>query len=189
MAELFASIPGHRQCYVERRFLSAGQRDGLERCAWVGLTSIPGRAWGLTVLLESGALYGTLPPQALYFAVPGGDFSGTAWRLEQAQRWDCFGYRFALHEYEMLAERPVVAWILGERFTGRYLFTAQHAGDAYSLEPEQAKQYHFLRLDNGRLAALPSNHVLFHDDAFTTVTERPDWLRVQTAVYSCEPKP
>src|SRR5262245_58577858 len=100
MAELFTSLPRQQYCHVDRRYLSSGSKVGLEACMWMGLTSIPGRAWGLTVLLGSGALYSNVPPHALYFSVPGGDFSETNWRLEQAQRWDCFGYRFAVHEYD-----------------------------------------------------------------------------------------
>lgn len=189
MAELFASLPRQIYCHVDRRFLSAGLEEGLIECMWLGLTSVPGRAWGLTVLLESGALYSNVPPHALYFPVPGGDFSRTAWSLRQSQRWDCFGYRFALHEYDVLFERPIVAFVLEERMAGRYLFTAQHFEDGYSLTPEQAKQYHFAQLANGRLCALPANFMLFSEPSFTDVKERPAWLRVQTAIYSCEPKP
>lgn len=182
MAELFTSLPRHLYCYVERRFLSAGTKDGLEACSWFGLTSVPGRAWGLSVLLECGAIYSNVPPHALYFPVVGGDQSDKPWPLKSAQRWSCFGYRFAVHEYEQLAGLKVV---LKEGPGGVYLFTAQHIDDAYSLTPAQAKQFHFLKLDNGRLAALPATDVLFCDAAFTT-EKWPDWLRTQEALFTCE---
>lgn len=188
MAELFTSLPRHLYCYVERRFL--GEGTGLEPCSWFGLTSLPARAWGLSVLLECGAVYTQVPPHALYFPVPGGDFSETAWPLARAQLWDCFGYAFAVHEYTQLALAGGGArarWpnVEGE-LAGRYLFTAQHYGDAYSQTPEQAKQFHFLALENGRLTALPGTNVLFGDACFTTDAGWPKWLRTQQAVYRCE---
>lgn len=189
MAELFASLPRQQYAYVDKRFLSGGERAGLEPCMWFGLTSVPGRAWGLTVLLESGAVYSHLPPHALYFPVPGADHSDQPWTLQQAQRWSCHGYAFAVHEYDALAGLPVYVFVSGERLRGRYLFTVQHFGDGYSMTPEQAKAYHWIVLDNGRLAAAPNNDLLVHDPAFTTVGERPDWIRRQTAVYTCDAFP
>lgn len=181
--ELIADLPRHIYCQVDRRFLSAGERDGFERVSWFGLTSMPGRAWGLSLLLECGAVYSHVPPHAIAFSP-----DPAAWTLPEAQRWDCFGVHFAVHEYEQLQGRDVDAYIKprGEWLRGQYLFTAQHYGDGYSRAPDQAKQYHFIELELGRLAVLPGNCVLFHDQAFTRIDGKPAWLRVQTEVYSCE---
>lgn len=181
MPDLFTSLPRQIYCYADRAFMSQGQRQGFERCAWFGLTSVPNRAWGLSVLLECGALYQMLPPNAIAFRP-----DPPPWTLEQAQRWDCYSDRLAVHEYTMLAERDVDCYVRGEWLRGRYLTTAQNYGDGYSAEPEQAKQYHFVALNNGRLTALPGNCCLFHDPAFTKVNGKPDWLRTQTKVYACE---
>lgn len=202
---LFTSLPRHLYCYVDARFLSAGGRQTMEPCSWFGLTSVTGRAWGLSILLECGAMYSHVPPHAMYFAVPGEDHSNEPWPLERAQLWDCFGTEFAVHVYDQLdgravrvrwpkkpapADATVLAQVVNDmdkplELGGEYLFTAQHYGDGYSLVPEQAKQYHFLKLDNGRLAALPANHILFLDGAFTR-PEWPTWLRRQEAIYTCE---
>jgi hypothetical protein len=194
VSELFTSLPRHLYCYVERRFIArprvqpVADESSCVPCSWFGLTSIPGRAWGLSVLLECGAIYSHLPPHAIYFAVPGVDTSNRPWKLTQAQLWDCFGTRFALHEYEQLAGRDVEAYVSGfeELVDGEYLFTAQHYGDAYAMAPEQAKQYHFCKLSNGRLIAYPANKLVFHDDCFTNVNGLPNWLARQTAIYACE---
>jgi hypothetical protein len=192
VSTLFTSLPRQLYCFVDARFL--GKRETFEPCSWFGLTSVPGRAWGLTVLLECGAIYSHVPPHALYFAVPGADRSAEPWALKQAQLWDCFGVNFAVHVYDQLDGRDVLVRLetppqdgAAQRLEleGEYLFTAQHYGDGYSLQPEQAKQYHFVKLENGRLCALPANHVLFIDRAFVK-PEWPNWLRRQEAVYSVE---
>jgi hypothetical protein len=192
--KLFGSLPRHLYCYVERRFVAKTAGRPLEPCTWFGLTSVPGRAWGLTVLLESGALYSNVPPHAIVFgdqvaaAVNASNLQLALWTIGEAQAWDCFGYDFALHEYEHLAGRDVEAKIAGleQLVDGAYLFTAQHYGDAYSLVPEQAKQFHFLQLENGRLAALPANRLVVHAPEFTRVDGLPTDLRRQTESYSCE---
>lgn len=183
MPDLISSLPmGHLYAWIDRAFLSQGQRKGFERCSWFGLTSIPGRAWGLQVLTESGAVYSTCPPHALAFS----DTPCAEWTLEQSQRWDLPGEHFACTVYSQLEGRDVDAYVRGAWVRSRYLFTARHSGDAYSREPEQAKEYHFLRTYHDRLTILPGNCCLFHDTAFTKVRDKPDWLRVQTDVYACE---
>lgn len=196
MATLFTSLPRHLYCYVERSFIAVDRGDrGLERCTWFGLTSVPGRAWGLTVLLECGAIYSSLPPHAIVFgdqvaaAVNDSHLGLAVWPIGNAQLWGCFGYDFAVHIYEHLEDRDVEVWLgtPSELYDGTYLFTAQHYGDAYSLTPEQAKQYHFVRLENGRLTCVPANRMVVHAPEFTRdVKGLPPWLRRQTEVYSCE---
>lgn len=187
MSELFTSLPRHLYCYVERKYL--GVEKGLERCSWFGLTSVRDRAWGLTLLLENGAIYSHVPPNAITWY---GDLPDPpAWPLFRAQLWDCFGERFAVHCYEQLDGRDVDVRIPARpgypkwRGSGRYLFTAQHYGDAYSRVPEQAKQFHFIELTTGRLTCLPANCILVHDRAFTT-PQWPKWLRRQEETYECE---
>lgn len=182
MPEIIADTPRHIYAFVDRAYLSAGERTGFERCSWFGLTSIHGRAWGLQCLLECGAIYSTVPPHALAFS----EDPEASWALEQAQRWDLPGSTFAAHEYQQLAGRDVEAYVRGTWLHASYLFTARHIGDSYSAEPEQAKEYHFLRTHHDRLTILPGNCCLFHDPAFTKVRGKPDWLRVQREVYACE---
>lgn len=196
MARLFTSIPRHYYCYVESSFVARSPRPTLEPCTWFGLTSVPGRAWGLTVLLESGAIYSGIPPHAIVFgdqvaaAVNDSNLQLADWTIYEAQLWDCFGYDFAVHEYEHLQGRDVEAAIAGipELVDGVYLFTAQHYGDGYSRTPEQAKQFHFVQLENGRLAALPANKLVVHAPEFTRREGPglPTWIRRQTEAYSCE---
>lgn len=193
MSRLFTSLPRHLYCYVERRFIAVDRADpGLEPCTWFGLTSVPGRAWGLTVLLECGAIYSHVPPHAIVFGSEDQtpeQVRNVAWPIGASQLWDCFGYDFAVHEYEHLAGRDVEVWVgnPSEVYAGSYLFTAQHYGDGYSRAPEQAKQYHFVELEVGRLTCVPANRMVVHAPEFTgKILGLPPWLRRQTEVYSCE---
>lgn len=191
MARLIASLPRHLYCMLERKYVREGGA-GLERCTWFGLTSVPGRAWGLSVLLENGAIYSHLPPHAIVFETDSIGLHGNPkpWRIRQSQLWDCFGVDFALEEYSYLAGRTVYCSVehrAGELLEGEYLFTAQHYGDGYSRAPEQAKQYHFVRLELGRLVCLPANKLIVDAAEFTTIEAKlPTGLRRQTEVYSCE---
>lgn len=188
MSTLFASLPRHLYVHVESRFVLTEHAEAPEflPCTWFGLTSVPGRAWGLTVLLENGAIYSHLPPHAIAFDT----LAKQKWAIEQAQLWDCFGYDFAIAEYSYLAGRRVLCSVtkrLGELLEGEYLFTAQHYGDGYSAAPEQAKQYHFIRLELGRLVCLPANRFVVDAAEFTTLqAELPKGLRRQTETYSVE---
>jgi len=69
-----------------------------------------------------------------------------------------------------------------------YLFTAAPKGDGFSLVPEQAKEFSFCQLQNGRYTVQPTNHILVEERSFTRNPDRvfPAGLKRQTDVYSCE---
>jgi hypothetical protein len=72
-------------------------------------------------------------------------------------------------------------------YKGKYLFTVAPIGDGYSAYPEQAKEFCFIQLDNGRLTIQPTNHVVFRERSFTdNKLEFPSGLRRQTNVWSAE---
>jgi hypothetical protein len=55
----------------------------------------------------------------------------------------------------------------------------------YSREPSQAKEFTFIRLENGRFAVLPTDHIIVHETSFTNA-KWPDDIKRQTETYSCE---
>jgi hypothetical protein len=69
---------------------------------------------------------------------------------------------------------------------GEYWFTVSPVADAFSAVPEQSKEFYFCGLDNGRITAQPTNHVLLEDRSFTTALEWPKFLRRQTDWHSAE---
>ena len=178
-------LPAHQYVEVDRKFLSRGERDGWEEAVWFAVSAVPHRAWGLTVLLKCGAIYRGLPPHAVVLDPVG---KVIEWTLPQAQRWDCFGYDFTCHRHAYLRELDCSAYIFpGRRWLpGSYLFTADFYDDAYSLEPSQTKSSHFIALDNGRLAVLPGNNLLWEEASFTRAQEKPSWLRVQNQSWHAE---
>ena len=73
-----------------------------------------------------------------------------------------------------------------EEHYGEYWFTVIPALDGFSLEPEQSKEFYFIKLDNGRFTAQPTNHILVQDKSFTTISEWPR-LQRQTEIWSVDP--
>ena len=172
-------LPYHQYCFVDASFISS--RTGFIPCVWFGLVSIPGRMWGCTIMLQCGAVYRAVPPHALAFN-PNPELD---WHVDHAQRWDCYGREFSTIEYTYLRGVGVIAKNCDGESFGEYLFTAAPIDDGFSRYPEQAKEFMFIRTDNGRLTIQPTDKVLFCDDSFAT----PAWptdLKTTTEIYSCE---
>jgi hypothetical protein len=172
-------LPHHQYCLVDARFISSG--TGFIPCVWFGLVSIPGRMWGCTIMLECGAVYRAVPPHAIAF----NDNPEPDWRIEHAQRWDCYGREFSAIEYTYLRGVSVEAKAGNLLRTGEYLFTAAPIDDGFSRHPEQAKEFCFIKLNNGRLTIQPTDKVLFCDRSFVS----PKWptdLKATTEIFSCE---
>ena len=179
-----ANLPRHLYVKCDMEFVSDGQKQGLEDAVWFGLTAVPGRAWGCTVMLKCGALYRGLPLHALAH----GEIAIMDWDINDAQRWDCFGWNFTTIEYEYLMGLSCKVWIANRKTweVGRYLFTAEPYGDGFSMSPSQTKSHHFIALNNGRMTAVPGNNVLWRESSFTTPSEKPNWLRTQSQVWHGE---
>ena len=157
---------------------------GFLPAVWYGLVSLPGRVWGCTVLLESGAIYRNLPPQALAFTA----HPAAAWSAQDAQQWDCYGTDYSALEYTYLAGLDVLVRANAQELYGEYLFSVQPVGDGFSLTPEQSKEFSFVALDNGRLTIQPTNHILIRERSFTSsgAMRFPTDLVRQTTRWSCE---
>jgi hypothetical protein len=180
----FGDIPKHQYCYVLSEFISENKGE-VWACVWFGIVSQLGRAWGLNVLLESGAVYRNLPPHAIRFGNKQND-----WTIEQAQLWDCYSQDFAVIEYKFLKEMGVFCRVCGETIAGQYLFTAAFLNNGFSEEPTQNKEFIFVKLDNGCLTVQPTNKVLFYDKSFVEIDEKnvqfPNNLRLQSEKWSVE---
>jgi len=175
---LVGELPRHLYCCVDSRFTHS-EPCGFVPCVWFGLVSFPGRLWGCTVMLESGAIYRNVPAHAIAFS----EAPEAAWTPEDSQAWDCYGERFTCLEYRYLS--GLECRVLDEN--GIYLFTAAPVGDGFSAYPDQAKEFCFIELDNGRLTIQPTNHVVFRERSFTdNRLEFPKGLKRQSDVWSCE---
>jgi hypothetical protein len=149
---------------------------------WVGLTAIPGRAWGINVILrDGGALYRNIPPHAVSFTAG----PGQEWNIDDAQLWDCYSYHFSILQNPIMHGMEVSVMLKsGVVSHGEYLFSTAHLHDGWSDSPDQDKEFIFVKLECGRLTIQPTNRVRFIDRSFTT--EALPRLKVQETVYSCE---
>lgn len=173
-------LPHHQYVWIEPNAI--GHHDWL-RAVWFGLVCHPGRMWGCHVMLQQGAWYRNVPLHHLAH-----DRTAPAWAPKQAQTWDCYGRDFSTLEYPYLAGLTTCVKVRGSPdLFGEYLFTVVPIGDAFSAEPEQAKEFCFVKLDNGRFTSQPTNHLLFEERSFTDAAPSwPGFLRAQTEVWSCE---
>lgn len=171
------NLPKHIYCFVESKFVRQNG-SGLEPCAWFGLHSHPGRTWGCHIMLECGAVYRGVPPQALAFM----EQPEASWAPKDAQVWNCYGHEFSTIEYTFLRRLRIHTKHHGE---GHYLFTAIPINDGYTEDPSQSKEFMFCALDNGRLIILPTNMLVFEDKSFTE-TQWPSNLTASSVKWSCE---
>lgn len=171
MATHIADIPSPFYCYVQNEFLYDHHEGFGEytECLAFGLSSLPSRAWGVSILLKSGALVQHIPLHALTFNTP----AIHTHPLDHLQVWSCYGYEFATHEYLALSELPVKVYLKnGIWENGRYLFTVAPYEDAYSSTPDQHKHFNFVQLDCGRIGAWPGNRMLVYDSSFVELSEK-----------------
>lgn len=175
------ALQTHRYIWVDSQYTHE-EPCGLVEAMWVGLTSIPGRVWGINVILrDGGALYRNIPPHAVSFTAD----SGQEWSISDAQLWDCYSYDFTVLQNPIMRGMEVSVKLgSGVLSHGEYLFSVTHLHDGWSDAPEQDKEFIFVQLDSGRLTIQPTNRVRFIDRSFT-LEELPR-LKLQETVYSCE---
>lgn len=180
-------IPKHQYIWVDTNFTHK-QFIGYIPAVWFALNSVCGRSWGLHVMLECGAVFRNLPPQAILFEDPH-PLPTNTWSIKQSQRWDCYSQNWSAIEYRYLANLRCKAAIDAETvLLGTYLFSACPLDDGFTEYPEQAKEFMFIRLDNGRLTIQPTNYVLFRENSFTNNNELvfPKDLKSSDLIYSSE---
>ena len=174
------ALQTHRYIWVDSQYTHE-EPVGLVEAMWVGLTSIPGRAWGINVILrDGGALYRNIPPHAVSFTAD----PGQEWEISQAQLWDCYSYHFTVLQNPIMRGMQMSVKVEDKVLHGEYLFSTAHLHDGWSDAPEQDKEFIFVKLNNGRLTIQPTNRVRFIDHSF--VTEALPKLKLQENVYSCE---
>jgi hypothetical protein len=179
---LTGQLPRHIYCWVDTRHTHK-DGDGFARAVWFGIVSYPGRMWGCTVMLESGAIYRNLPAHAICFDPP----PTGAWTPQDAQTWDCYGLEFTALEYDFLRGLECKVRANGKEHIGEYLFTVAPVGDGFSAYPEQAKEFTFVKLDSGWMTVQPTNHIVFRERSFTdNKLEFPKGMKRQLEVWTVE---
>ncbi len=180
---LVGETPKHYYVYIDSSFTHK-ESIGFIPAIWIGLVSYPNRMWGCTVMLECGAIYRNLPAHAIAFT----DNPELTWTTKDAASWDCYSLHFSPHEYSYLVNLRCKVKVNSKDLFGTYLFSVAPLMDGFSANPEQAKEFLFIKLDNGRLTIQPTNHVIFIEKSFTDNKDLvyPKGLKTQTDVLSSE---
>lgn len=138
----------------------------MEEAYAFGIQSVPGRALGFHLMLKSGAHYRNVPIHAIALSP-----EALTRPLAHCQLWDCFSYRPTVHVFQYLADHEAICYTRGGPIDGTYLFTVDWLPDTaerpgWTLAVEQSKCAHVLALEDGNLAALPTNRIAWKDSYF-----------------------
>jgi len=184
--ELNGSIPSF-DCLVRAEYLYDMQDHFGEfvRARAFGISSIQGRALGFHVLDDVGACIWRLPISALVTKK-----TAPILPLDHLQLWDCFSYHFTVTEFDHMQGRRCMALLKdGAKHEGRLMFTVDWYGNEYAEGVGEGghKCAHILELDNGGLAALPNNRILWADPAVIEdpFKKKPGYL-TNTHIWQCE---
>lgn len=150
-----------------------------------GARSSPGRALLFHVMTEGGAQRANVPISALVHRDDAPDIS-----LDFLQLWDCFGskinvicFDYLLHKRcKVIMKDKSIEW-------GSYMMTFDWEDNVYSNTPQDYKNAHLIKLDNGCFALQPNNRILWKDSNFITkpINEKdiPKY-KVDKKVFICE---
>lgn len=179
-----ADIP-YLRCWVRLEYIS--KRTGMEEAYAFAVQSYPGRALAFHVMLKSGAHYRGVPIHAIATK------PDAAWRsLGDCALWDCFTFRPIVHCYGYLREHEATCYTRLGTIQGRYLFTVDwlpdDTGPGFTHLVEQNKCAHVLELEDGNLAALPTNRIAWMDGYFIGRKPNPrdQQYTVQDVVWQAE---
>jgi hypothetical protein len=181
------SLPRHRYVWVVPEFViqSEVHDENLMPAVWYGVSVQPGRVMGCHVLLESGATVIDLPLHALRSTPTSGHVK---WRVENAHRWDGFGWNAEI--FEPIYLTGLSARILTENHQltdriGDLWFCIDHINDGYSIEPTQHKHLWVVALENGCFTQVPQDMLLIKEASFTNITVVPK-IKRQDKVWTTE---
>ena len=139
------------------------------------------RVLSFHVELENGAIYERVPIDAIYWKKPGENQLS----LNEIQVYDCFSYHLTSIAYNLLLARRCNIFIPKKGFhPGKYYCTIDWAIGAGGEAPEIRKSAYLILLDNGQIAAQPSNRIIWRDPVPEDFQPPP--LKVQLELKSVE---
>lgn len=99
------------------------------------------------------------------------------------QPYDCFSETFTVTE--MRFHMGMSCLVLPGRIPARYRFTIDYCGSDLAEDNEQHKHHHVVVMENGQLAAVPNNRLIWVDHAYwEPTTERPDFAALGGEFYA-----
>jgi hypothetical protein len=133
------------------------------------IQSYKNRAIQFHVLLESGAHFRHIPLHWLFHNI---ELKSTVFDLQMLQLWNCFSYKPIVTVFDFFKGYQCDVILKDKtQIAGRYWFTIDWLPDSESesgflLQPDQNKCAHVILLENGQIAALPTNRLVFKDAFF-----------------------
>lgn len=152
--------------YIRREHMFAYESNfgEFEYCYVFGARSPSGRAIMFHCMTEGGAQRANVPISALVHDKNHEDLS-----LEELQLWDSFGNKMNVVVFNYLEFKRCQVVLRNKRaIWGTYLMTFDWEDNPYTDAPQDYKNAHLIKLDNGCFALQPNNRILWRDSNFIT---------------------
>lgn len=172
-------------CKREHFFAYESGFGEFENVIVFGVRSVFSRALTFHVMTESGAQRANVPITALVHKKSAPNIA-----LDWLQLWDCFGNSISTIRFDYLINKRCQV-ILKDRqpYWGTYMMTFDWYSNPYSETPQDYKNAHLIKLDNGCFALQPNNRILWRDTNFITkpldLNNLPKY-KVDDKVFVCE---
>jgi hypothetical protein len=158
------------QVFVKNKFLyDMDDVDGFTEAYIFGVKSERQKALCFHAVLKTGAHWRGLPLHSLWWKMPETDHE---YSLEQLQLWDCFTEKIQIIQWDYLCNYDCECFLRTKNaVSGKYMFSIEWLKDSnpdtsFTSIPDQNKCAHIIALENGQIAALPTNRILFKDAFF-----------------------
>lgn len=151
-------------CFIKKEHLFDYQEHHgeFECCLVFAARSVPARALTFHIMLENGAQRANVPINVLVHKKDDPGF-----RLDLLQLWDCFGSEINVISFDYLINKRCQL-ILKDKtpIWGTYMMTFDWENNSYSDTPQDYKNGHLIKLDNGHFAIQPNNRLAWRDSNF-----------------------
>jgi hypothetical protein len=137
-----------------------------------GVKSMRARALLFHVMLKSGAHWRGLPIHSMWWYKPDADEKIEYYDLENLQLWDCFTEKTQVIQWDYLLGHQCDCFLRNKKVVGgEYWCSVEWLKDgnpdtSFVSTSDQDKCAHLIKLDNGQIAALPTNRIAFKDAYF-----------------------
>ena len=174
-------------CYIKKEHLFAYQ-EGFGEFEYIlafGARSVPARSLLFHIMTESGAQRANVPISALVHKKEAPEIP-----LDYLQLWDCFGKEINVVVFDYLVNKRCQVVLKDKNLHwGSYMMTFDWENNCYTDTPQDYKNAHLIKLDNGCFALQPNNRILWRDTNFITkplnVNNLPKY-KVDKQVFVCE---
>ena len=152
--------------YLKKEHLFAYEEGfgEFEYCVAFGARSVSSRALLFHIMTEGGAQRANVPISAMVHKK-----DATSIPLDYLQLWDCFGENISVIVFDYLVNKRCQVVLKDKNlYWGTYMMTFDWDENPYSNTPQDYKNAHLIKLDNGCFALQPNNRILWKDSNFIT---------------------